>query len=95
MALYLAVSLAPNETAFNNAVQRTIAASDRFRLQENRGWLIRSDRTSVELSNEIGVTNPENTPTPIGSAIIVTISSYYGRGPVDMWEWIKTRMEKK
>lgn len=95
MAIYIAVPLTTNNTALNDAVERTIVNLDRYKLQSDRGWLIKYDGTSVELSNHIGLTGQEQgQPSPIGSAIIVPVSGYYGRGPTDMWEWLKTRLEQ-
>ncbi|MFA5919695.1 MAG: hypothetical protein WC856_00190 [Methylococcaceae bacterium] len=96
MAIYIAVPLTPTSSALNDAVVRSIAsASDRYQLQSDRGWLIKFDGTSVELSNHIGLTGQaQGDISPIGSAIIVPVSAYYGRGPTDMWEWLKTRLEQ-
>lgn len=96
MAIYIAVPLAPTSDALNDAVMRSIeSASDRYQLQANRGWLIRFSGTSVELSNHIGITGQEQgVPSTVGPAIIVPVSAYYGRGPTDMWEWLKTRLEQ-
>ena len=95
MAIYIAVPLTPNSAALNDAVERTIVNSDRYKLQAERGWLIKYEGTSVELSNHIGLTGQEQgQSSQIGSAIIVPVSGYYGRGPTDMWEWLKTRLEQ-
>jgi hypothetical protein len=95
MAIYIAVPLTATSTALNAAVEHHIAAVDRYPLQNERGWLIKFDGTSIELSNLIGITGQEQgVPSPIGSAIIVPISTYYGRGPSDMWEWLKIRFEQ-
>lgn len=95
MAIYIAVPLTPSSAALNDAVERTIVNSDRYKLQSDRGWLIKYEGTSVELSNHIGLTGQEQgQPSPMGSAIIVPVSGYYGRGPTDMWEWLKTRLEQ-
>lgn len=95
MAIYIAVPLTTSSVALNEAVEKAIIShSDRYKLQSDRGWLIRFDGTSVELSNHIGLTGQEQgKPSLIGSAIIVPVSGYYGRGPTDMWEWLKTRLE--
>lgn len=94
MAIYLLNPLIADPTPINNAVEKVIEATDRYRLQANKGWLIAYSGTSVELSNHIGLTGqPEGSPN-LGSAIIVPFSSYYGRGPTEMWEWLKTRFER-
>lgn len=93
--MYLAVSLTANSAVLNGAVETAVPASDRFKLQSDRGWLIKFDGTTVELSNHIGITGQEKgSPSLIGSAIVVPITGYYGRGPTEMWEWLKTRFEQ-
>lgn len=95
MAIYIAVPLTVTSNALNAAVAHHIEPSDRYPLQNDRGWLIKFDGTSIELSNHIGITGQEpGVSSPIGSAIIVPISTYYGRGPSDMWEWLKIRFEQ-
>jgi hypothetical protein len=91
----MAVPLTTTSAALNSAVEQYIAPLDRYQLQNDRGWLIKFDGTSIELSNHIKLTgqNPGE-PSPLGSAIIVPVTTYYGRGPGDMWEWIKTRLEQ-
>lgn len=95
MQIYIAVPLTNDAAAFDEAVRETIPAPNRYKLQANAGWLVQFDGTTVELSNAIGVTGqPKGTSAPLGSVIFVPVSGYYGRGPTDMWEWLKTRMEK-
>lgn len=96
MPVYLAIPLSTNPEPLDLAVDKYIHnESDKHRLQANRGWLIRYDGTTVELSNHLTLTGqPKGEKSPVGSALIVPVTSYFGRGPTDMWEWIKTRMEK-
>lgn len=94
MAIYIAVPLIEQSAPLNQAVERIIPETDRHKLQSERGWLIKYDGTSIELSNKIGVTGQAPGETsPVGPTIIVPVSTYYGRGPGDMWEWLKTRIE--
>ncbi len=96
MAIYIVTPLTISSAALNKAVEDTIALqADKYKLQSDRGWLISFDGTTVELSNHIGLTGqPQGEVSPIGSAIVVPVTTYYGRGPADMWEWLKTRLEK-
>jgi len=95
MPVYIVTPLIPTSTALDNAVEQSIElATDRYKLQADRGWLIKFDGTTVELSDRLGITGQEKgQPSPVGSAIIVPVSGYYGRGPTDMWEWLKNRLE--
>jgi len=96
MPIYIVVPLAPISVALDSAIEQSISsAADRYKLQAGRGWLVNFNGTTIELSNHIGLTGQEKgIPSPIGSAIIVPVSGYYGRGPTDMWEWLKVRMEQ-
>lgn len=97
MPIYIAIPLSQENAAFNAAVEKSIASpDDRYKLQSDRGWLIKFAGTTVELSNHIGLTprEPGLPLPPIGSAIVVPVSGYYGRGPTDMWEWLKIRLEQ-
>lgn len=48
--------------------------------------------TAVEVSNKIGITG-ESSTFP-GSAIVFATSSYFGRAPTPVWDWIKAKLEK-
>ena len=95
MAIFILTPLTNDPSGINTAVEQSISdPADRFKLQAGRGWLISFPGTSVELCNHIGLTGqPDGTPI-MGSAIVVPITSYYGRGPSEMWEWLKTRLER-
>lgn len=53
-----------------------------------QSWLVSLDGTSQELSDKLGVTDGSH-----GSAVIVSISGYYGRAPTTIWEWMKAKLE--
>lgn len=95
MPIYLAIPLTADSSALNSAVSTNIAEANRHKLQSERGWLIKFDGTSIELSNHLRITGQESgIPSPVGASIVAPISGYYGRGPTDMWEWLKTRFEQ-
>jgi hypothetical protein len=96
MPIYLALPLLQDSGPLDRAVTQYISSpSDRYQLQSDRGWLIKFSGTTVELSNHIKITGqPQGMPSPVGSAIVIPVSGYYGRGPSDMWEWLKTRLEQ-
>lgn len=52
-------------------------------------WLVSYSGTSKVLSDELGITEGKGEV----SAIVVSISGYYGRAPTDVWEWIKLNWE--
>lgn len=95
MPIYLAIPLIPESTALDAAVANHIPEKNRFKLQADRGWLIKFEGTTVELSNALTVTGHEKGEhSLVGSTLITPVSNYYGIGPADMWEWLKTRIEQ-
>jgi hypothetical protein len=56
-------------------------------------WLISSRSTVNEVSNKIGVTSLAADHSPKGIAIIFATSSYFGRAPQTVWDWIKIKLE--
>jgi hypothetical protein len=53
-------------------------------------WLISARGTAQEVSNKLGLT-PGN---DLGSAIVFSMQSYYGRASTNVWDWIKTKAEE-
>jgi hypothetical protein len=69
--------------------------SDHLSLSETQ-WLVSSKQTVTEVSHAIGVSSPDPDPTkftPKGLAVIFTTSSYFGRAPTGVWDWIKVKLE--
>ena len=92
MPVFIVVPLAKQTAPLNEAVQSALPESDRHPLANDKGWLVRYNGTSMELSNHIGVTGqPEGVKSVVGSAIVAPIGAYYGRGPNDMWEWLSLK----
>lgn len=89
MALFLATPLTENRDRLDHAIAVAIHESDRYRTKSGT-WIIKFEGTSRELSDKVGTTNTE--PTRTESAMYTPISGYYGRGPTDMWEWMKSRL---
>jgi hypothetical protein len=95
MGIFLATPLISSNKAFDDSVISEITVGDRYKLQSDRGWLIKYSGTTTELSNLLKLTGqPQGQASPLGSGIIVSITTYYGRGPIEMWEWLKTRFEQ-
>jgi hypothetical protein len=57
-------------------------------------WLISASGTVVEVTAKIKIYDAK-TPNSVGvgSAIVFATSSYFGRAPATIWEWIKTKLE--
>jgi hypothetical protein len=95
MPIYQVTPLGQNSAALAGAVRQHIEQADRYLLPNRGGWLISYGGTTIELSHKLTITNPDKTAqSAIGSVLVTLVSSYYGRGRTDMWEWLKTRMER-
>jgi hypothetical protein len=96
MPIFLVTPLANNAEQLGVAIHTHISPEECYELQAQSGWLVNYRGTSVEISNLIGITtaDPEQKPT-LGSAMVTTVGSYYGRGSTTMWEWLKTRFESQ
>lgn len=58
-------------------------------------FLVSSSGTAMEVSAKIGVADPSNRQEPtVGSAVIFATTSYYGRAPTPVWDWVKAKLEK-
>lgn len=94
MSVFLATPLALNAEKLALAVKKSVVENDRYELPNDMGWLISFKGTTTELSNHIGITGQEKgVSSPVGSTMVVSIGTYFGRGSADMWEWLKTRFE--
>ena len=60
-----------------------------YQVPHNNAWFVVFNGTTKELSDKIGLTNAAN-----GTGVVIAVSNYYGRAPTDMWEWLKTRVER-
>jgi len=57
-------------------------------------WLISTTGTAENLSSKLGIYNPANPSEPFtGNAIVFATSSYFGRAPSNIWDWIKVKLE--
>jgi hypothetical protein len=57
-------------------------------------YLISTGGTAVELSAKIGVYDVNDpAKSPAGNAVILATSSYFGRAPTTVWDWMKAKLE--
>jgi hypothetical protein len=97
MPIYLLTPLtndAAKIDAIDAAVVDAIPGADRLQLQANRGWLYKFDGTTIEASNAVKLTDLPEGVSPPGPALVVPVVNYYGRGPSNMWEWLKIKLEQ-
>ena len=66
---------------------------DSMSLNETQ-FLISAKGTAVELAAKLGIVDAK-TPSvpPTGVAVVLATSSYFGRGPATVWDWMKAKLE--
>lgn len=72
------------------AIERAIKAKfpDDYLEVGTGQWLVADEGTSVSVTQKLGLADKDH---PTGSALVLAVSSYYGRkGPV-VWEWIRSK----
>jgi hypothetical protein len=66
---------------------------DHLMLNETQD-LISTNGTALELSAKLGIYDiKEPTKAATGLAVIFATSSYFGRAPTSVWEWMKAKLE--
>ena len=53
-------------------------------------WIVSDTGTAVDVCRKLKI-YPEQPPS--GSAIVFSTSSYFGRAPSTIWDWIKVKLE--
>lgn len=94
MPIFQVTPLGDNFDKLKQQVEAVFDAKDRYALPVEAGWLLRYGGTTIEVSNLLTITGQEQgEKSPVGPALVTSFASYYGRGPSEMWEWLKTRLE--
>ncbi len=85
-----AIILQPNPNSGNlpGVIAREYK-EDHLQLGQNE-WLVADSGTSKEVSDKLGITDGKN-----GAAVVLEVSSYYGRANNNIWSWIKNKWESK
>lgn len=52
-------------------------------------WLIAAEGTAQSVCEKLGINDP--TPTVPTTALVVSVSGYFGRLNPNVWEWIKSK----
>jgi hypothetical protein len=90
MTIFVVLTTHPNAALATRI--RSAYPNDHYVLSESQ-WLISTSGTTIDLSNKLGVVDPNNPSATIGNAVIFATSSYYGRAPQPVWDWLKAKLE--
>lgn len=69
-----------------------IYGSDRSRrLSDRPAWIVADNSLASEVSNKLGISAGEGGI----SALVTSISNYFGRAEPELWEWMKLKLEER
>ena len=60
-----------------------------FKLSDTQ-YLISARGTAVEVSEKLRL---DSTEYFLGNAVVLSVSSYWGRAPLTVWDWLKARLK--
>lgn len=67
--------------------------NDSFQVGETQ-WLVSTNSTVIDLCATLEIYDvKEPNKVQSGNAIVFAISSYFGRAPSTVWDWIKVKLE--
>ncbi len=87
MSVFVIISQQPSNPGLQAAIKEKYP-NDHYELYPNQ-WLVRGEKTSPEIAEELGIT--KEIPD---TAIVFSVSSYWGRTNPNVWEWLKVKWEK-
>jgi hypothetical protein len=87
-----AILMPQPQPALVESIKNSYPPGDSFELSATQ-WLVSSKETVTEVSAKIGVSGAGPDFTPKGLAVIFATSSYFGRAPTTVWDWIKVKLE--
>lgn len=87
MAIFVVFKVAEPDK-MRSAIQSRFT-EDHFELGQNE-WLISAKGTSKDIADVLGITTEGS---PAGSAIVFRMDSYFGRTSMNVWDWIKSKVE--
>ncbi|WP_129218841.1 hypothetical protein [Lichenibacterium ramalinae] len=74
-------------------VIKRVFPNDHFEITPTQ-WLVSAKGTALEIGSKLNIYDA-NDPTKVHNGIVFTTSSYHGRAPTGVWEWIRDKLEAK
>jgi hypothetical protein len=76
------------------AARITLAFPDNYLQITATQWLVSSNLSVIEVTAKIGIHDAKQPEVPsVGNGIVFATSSYFGRAPSTVWDWIKAKLE--
>lgn len=91
MAIFFVTPIS-DAAALKRAIKEKIGDEVYFLPGHSGAAFVAFNGTTKDLSDALGITS--NDEVRVSTGVVLPVSNYYGRGPTDMWEWLKVRMER-
>lgn len=65
---------------------------DHYKINETQ-WLVSGTGTALEVVSKLGIYDPKDSGRHTGTAVVFATTSYHGRAPTAIWDWIKVKLE--
>ena len=93
MTIFTILLPAPNPTL-------SAAIADRFGADclalNDTQWLVSSSATIQEVTAKAGIFDARNPDAQtLGNAVVFATTSYFGRAPATVWDWIRSKLESR
>jgi hypothetical protein len=93
MTIFAILVPAPNPTL--SAAIAEAFKDDCLKLSETQ-WIVSSSATIHEVTAKAGIFDLKNPDTPsTGNAVVFATTSYFGRAPATVWDWIRSKLESQ
>lgn len=93
MTIFSVVPLGRGRERLEESIKK-LPKSDVYELGGGAGWLVKFTGTALELCATLGLPTKREQLGEDGTPPTVLVSGmtgYYGFGPRDMWEWVRSR----
>jgi hypothetical protein len=91
-AMTIFAVLMPEQQTDLESKIREVYPNDFYQLSLTQ-WLISDSGTAADISRKLGIFDPANPQVAVGEAVIFSTSSYHGRAPTPLWDWMRAKLE--
>jgi hypothetical protein len=88
MAIFLITPINKPESILESV--KSDFPNDYYVIPSTKSIFVKFSGTTRELSDKLKISEGES-----GTGVVIPVTNYYGRAPTDIWEWLKSRMEKE
>lgn len=72
-------------------IERIYPERYRRKLSDKPAWIVVDNALTRDISDKLGISSGDGGI----SALVSTVTSYFGRAEPDLWEWMSLRMEER